>query len=53
MNTWTRGHRIILGTMLFAVAIEGLTLALSPLVFLCAAPLSMLGLLLCLDGLFE
>jgi hypothetical protein len=53
MTNWTRGHRLAVGLMLLGVAIEALTLALSPLTFVSATPLGMLGVLLFLDALVE
>jgi hypothetical protein len=53
MTSWTRGHRIALGLLLFALAIEGLVLAPTPYVFTIATPLGIIGLLLFVEALTE
>jgi hypothetical protein len=53
MKSWTRGHRIALGVLLFALAIEGLMLAPSCFMLTIATPLGIIGLLLFVEALIE
>jgi hypothetical protein len=51
MDSTTRRHRIIVGILLFSVAIEALTLYPIFNVFLLAVPIGMFGLSHCLNAL--
>jgi hypothetical protein len=53
MTSWTHGHRIALGVLLFALAIEGLMLAPCGSVLTIATPLGVIGLILFVEALTE
>lgn len=53
VENWTRGHRMALGLLLFALAIATLVLSPTPWTFIVATAMAILGLVLFFDALVE
>ena len=51
MDTATKRHRVVVGMLLFCLAIEALSLYPNATMFVVAVPLAMISAMLCMDSL--